>query len=96
MKTATEQKARAALAALPGTPDEIAAFLEAEDCCGKPKSSARCPVAKYLHKKTGVEYSGDGCQFRKAIADDYYTLPARVVRFIQAFDRGEYPTLVEV
>lgn len=106
--TATDEvlaKLTAALAALPDSPDAIAAFLvergirsePRDECFGRWCSS--CPIALYLkqeiHNPVGVTPCTVTIFGVHAYDDAYVALPIPVSAFIGKMDRGAYPQLVK-
>lgn len=79
-----------ALAALTGTPDEIAATLASRGIRGEIGSPCRCPIA--------IAVGADAIWTRPPAAIFGLVkvpLPAAVVEFVELFDDGWYPELVE-
>lgn len=76
------------------TATEIATLLAEEGIKGYRKVYYACPIANLVKSKTGKEVG---------VTSFFYTLepnvvrtpPESVVEFIQAFDKGKYPELVE-
>lgn len=93
-------KARAAL-------DELAEhgvdLLITEGCAGERRSADRCPVSKYLRKRTGADFSVGGTaavSFKDAGGFATYiaasvVLPNEVAQIVHDFDRGAYPELAK-
>lgn len=85
-----------ALAELPGTPNEVAAFLLVEGVDGARCSSITCPIATWLVRRTGRVILVDRTY---AYAYHHQVEPLRVLlphgarAFVTAFDDGLYPSL---
>lgn len=72
--------------------DEIRRLLIREDCKGLIGIAHRCPVATFLHQKTGTDVRvGLGMV---ATGDGSYQLPVSVGRFVISFDSLRYPELI--
>lgn len=95
-----------ALEDLGKTANTVAEILSREALVGKPGDDCGCPVALYLqavieeHPRAGV-YQEDhyfACVWRSDRPDNAeltVDLPDAVRDFVRAFDRGEYPDLIE-
>ena len=86
-----------ALAILPNDPDEIASRLASESCFGVHENTS-CPLALYLHNKTGeymVRISRNYCwrPDQTNWRDIETELPRAVSEFVDGFDVGRYPFL---
>lgn len=75
-----------------GDPDAVAQRLEAAGATGPIAASARCPIATYVRKETGlpVAVGVTGWAIHGVGGD---ALPDDLAEFVQRFDRGHYPTL---
>jgi len=80
-----------ALAALPGTADDIAAMLIEADCQGSRRDGRCCPMANYL-SRLGFEafVQPDYVQADGVTPDTSQELR----EFVERFDEGEWPELV--
>jgi hypothetical protein len=88
-----------ALAALPDTPDGIAAHLAERGIRGRRFSAQRCPIAAYVRAETGGFNVTAGrtrisATSRLGVAQAGTPLPVR--HFMRRFDQGYYPELAEV
>lgn len=89
-----------ALAELPDTADGIAAYFIEQECRGKQRFATCCPVANYL---TGIGYDEatvSKFEINVWIDDDEAgeleaDTPDAIADFIQRFDQGEWPELVD-
>jgi hypothetical protein len=86
-----------ALAALPETPDGIAAYLRERGIQGQPGSACSCALAVYLISHgmsdpmvctTGISALVGGTRQRKSAPR------TAIAQFIRWFDAGDYPALV--
>lgn len=95
-----------AIAALGTTPNAVAESLSREALVGKPRDDCGCPVALYLqavieeHPRAGIYHDDHwfACVWSKGRgrnAELTVNLPDAVRDFVLAFDRGEYPDLIE-
>jgi hypothetical protein len=101
--TATDEvraKLTAALAALPDSPDAIAAFLVERGIQSEPPRQClgrwcnACPIALYLEQAIGAQVLVTACLVSVWGFD--YNLPTAVSAFIGRMDRNEYPQLVKL
>jgi hypothetical protein len=78
-------------------PDEIARLFADENVVGELGKSRECPVARYVRRETGVTVSIDYESWRHGSEFPSYRklLPESVEGFIDMFDRGQYPHLIE-
>jgi hypothetical protein len=88
------------------TPEEVAETIRATGFKGQICSGRYCVVAKYLRSLTGHPMvAGAACAFA-TLSDDrttdlypedrtLYRTPDPVSKFMLAFDKGEYPELIE-
>jgi hypothetical protein len=83
-----------ALAALGKTEAEIAESLVAGSWRGKPLDGCKCPIANYL-KAMGFDVAVDQERLTTDEGEEIET-PDAVSEFIEAFDGGTYPNLIEV
>jgi hypothetical protein len=98
--TATDEvraKLTAALAALPDSPDAIAAFLVERGIQSMPRGQCfrwchSCPIALYLSQAVGESVFVTACL--ASVWGFNYDLPIAVSAFIGRMDRNEYPQLV--
>lgn len=86
-----------ALAALPGTADDIAAHLHEQGVRGVPDIGECCPIANYL---TGLGFDRVSVTLSRVQArppdrhlDDVRT-PWWIAEFVHRFDEGAWPELV--
>lgn len=79
-----------------GGPAQIADFLLARGMVGE-HETWRCPVARYVATTALDTIAVSGWVWADdtpgLIRGDYHPLPAPVVAFVAAFDRGEFPDL---
>ena len=82
--------------------DAIAEFLQSVGVTGAPHVTDACPISNYLTEETGARIIVE--QHRWTVCPtpcaghpdhEYHTLPAPVIEFVQAFDHGCYPSLLE-
>lgn len=102
----TEEGVAQALQALGATPNMVAEYLSREALAGKPKDDCGCPVALYLqavieeHPRAGIYHDDHwfACVWSRDRTNNVemeVDLPAAVRDFVLAFDRSEYPDLIE-
>lgn len=102
----TEAGVAEALSTLGTTPNTVAEILSREALVGKPQDDCGCPVALYLqaviegHPRAGIYHDDHwfACVWRRDRPDNAdltVDLPDAVRDFVLAFDRGEYPDLIE-
>jgi len=87
-----------ALAALGKTEEQIAASLRARGVTGERRNSRCCPLARYLTAELGrqVVVDGDSICIDGPSSWQESVWPDRCVAdFIEGFDHGDYPDLVE-
>lgn len=74
--------------------DDIARLFIDEDIVGEPGASDECPVARYVHRRTGALVSIHPALW---CVDDgpWAELPENVRVFVKRFDSGAYPHLIE-
>jgi len=83
------------------TADELAAFLASQGVKGEPQDATGCAITRFVMMQTGFDTvstnteslllygpDGEGLVFNKPHTD-------AVADFIQGFDHGRYPDLVE-
>lgn len=75
------------------TPKDIARGLRARGIKGRRNNASRCPVAHYLAKQynTSVSVSHHVLEADPLV----FTTPPFIVKFIDAFDKGEFEFLNE-
>jgi hypothetical protein len=85
------------LAVLGSTRGQIAKFLQAQGVQGKIGISDQCPVANYLKRKHNKASVGSMVLTWEAPSDldECVSTPASIKDFINAFDAGQYPELIE-
>lgn len=99
---ATEEGLKAALAALGGTPEEVAKTLADGGYRGKRENACACPVAQYVTAVTGREASVLGTAVMLLVdqTDPHHLRWIDVVStdavadFVYAFDTGMFDGLV--
>lgn len=77
-------------------PDRIARHLFLQGVSGRRETAAGCPVANYVRDVTGndaVRVGARHIRFRVGRSPVSVPTPGPIARFVQAFDRGEYPAL---
>lgn len=79
---------------LPNSADKIAELLESKNIKGKKDGAQRCPLAIYLNQiildgeiLVGIGYARDTQETTRV------KLPDAAIRFVFAFDHGQYPNL---
>lgn len=82
------------LTALGATGDEVAATLTTLGVKGQPCSGDRCPVARYLYAEGVVHIGVD--RWTLTLPAGPVNVPAAIAEFVDAFDRGAHPDLIEV
>lgn len=86
------------LAALGGSA-QIAMYLREQRCVGDLGWSRSCPVARYVHRETGESVRIGGVVYLQRLgwdgADVVRSLPEPVGEFIEDFDGGRYPDLIQ-
>lgn len=100
---ATEDGLKAALAALGGTPEEVAKTLADGEYRGKREHACACPVATYVTAVTGREASVLGAAVMLLVdQSDPRNLrwvdvvsPDAVADFVVSFDNGMFEGLVK-
>lgn len=91
-------RAYAELVHLGDTEDEIAAALRARGIKGRRKEACTCPIANFLVAVFGEECHpevDDDITFLGWNPKERLAVPAAVLDFIEAFDLGSYPQLIE-
>lgn len=91
------------LAGLGTNREEVMESLKKEGIKGEKGNGCRCPVARYLCKKLGIELgllsvgSGDVLYGDPVVTcrEPVARVPSPISYFIFAFDEGHYPDLVE-
>lgn len=88
-----------------GSADQIAAFFEQEGIVGVPQEAGSCPVARHMQGQTGgdvivsqlgASVPGKGFLLRfQYNLNRYVEAYQPIVDFINNFDHGRYPNLVE-
>jgi hypothetical protein len=85
-----------ALDDLPKDADEIASAFEEAGITGYMVEARRCPLAKYVTQETGFTVGVAG---ETVVPEAYFQvavfLPRQIRKFVDKFDDGEYPNLVE-
>lgn len=76
------------------SPKEIAEFLINQNVQGRTASEAHCVISKWITKETGYDVFTDNSYV--TCDDDSYEISDPVADFIEQFDSGVYPELVEV
>lgn len=92
-----------AVAGLGTTPDEIAETLAAEGLVGVRSTGNECPVARYVRKHFGaygvsIVVAGEEKFFVGATVGGWVAerpTPVQVREFMQNFDQGRYPQLID-
>jgi hypothetical protein len=85
-----------ALAALPDTPDGIAALLREQGIRGVRTDPCACPLAVYL---TGLNIEAPSVTESVVSingAEEWMFTPDHIEAFVRRFDGGAWPELVEV
>jgi hypothetical protein len=81
--------------------DDIAKLLKEEGIQGARRVATRCPIARFLHEKTGTVYSVGLRTYRRCDDDDdghlgeSVQLPLSVAQFVTRFDAMRFPELEE-
>ena len=84
------------------SPDEIAAFLEAQGITGRRGSATQCPVANYLYAQTGKMIRVGPIAYHLVVIGPgimhgpNHLTPKNVGRFIAGFDDDDYAQLRSV
>lgn len=83
------------LVALGNSAAAVANNLELEGCRGERESCGTCPVADYLHRKTGRHFlvSPNGISVEGSPFGEYIPCPLAVATFMDLFDGGRWPAL---
>lgn len=79
---------------LGSTPEAIAAALESHGVRGLRESACECPLAVYL-RACGYSVAVGDVDLTELPTSVPWTLSAPMVQFLDRFDRGEWPALVE-
>lgn len=92
--TVTAAELAAALAALGGTPDAVAATLRAAGVTGEPSCPRRCVVAEWLRVRLGLYGRPSVGRHVASVGVVTVRHPAALLEFLRRFDRGDYPDLL--
>jgi len=77
---------------------QIAIHLQEQQCVGETGASLSCPVARYIRRETGESVQVGGVVYlRPGVvgAEVVGFLPDPIRDFIEDFDGGRYPDLVD-
>lgn len=90
---------------LGGSAEEVADSLGRHGVSGRQASDTQCPLARYLNAVLGTEHHVKGVDVGSRVVrirvrwpwspPIFVTLPSPVGRFVNDFDRGQFPDLVE-
>ena len=91
---------------LGGSAEEVADSLSQHGVSGRQASDTHCPLARYLNAVLGAEHRVKGVDVGSRVVrirvrwpwspPIFVTLPGPVGRFVNDFDRGQFPDLVEL
>lgn len=76
-------------------PDEIADYLRSKGIKGIMGSTSYCPIARYLSSTLGPEVLVAVSGIAAYVQGVPYTLERPVQEFINRFDRGKFPDMME-
>ena len=88
------QQAAEALAGLGETPDEIAAMLLGAGYRGRTNDAYQCPCGSCLKDHLGISVAVGSMRLTVAPKDSHSLAP-QVANFIDLYDAGKYPELVQ-
>lgn len=82
------------------TPEAICELFMAEGIEGDTRDAYNCPLANYVKRETGYEYTGvthtyiSGSQTMDVFPTQVqFVMGGNVARFVENFDRGWFPSL---